>query len=311
MQFVPSMFLLRGQPVAQPRPVTLRCGVPAGLPPLKYWRERIKLHGRAMLYPAQTARWLDLLNGHVLMNELVDSCPRLLYKIYRPYLTTRLEMDARIAALAWHYDFVLLRGLEQLSCQAARGGVRLASVAGRSGLHYALMLEAGQFLEREGELVLSLCQDGAVVYSAAFTFCAGGIGIGCIQGSNRGDGLDAIRTATRELHGVRPKQLLVTLLGHLAYVLGGERLHLVGNANRVVRSAIRQGKVCADYDQLWREMGAHQRADGDFTLACMALSEAPELDEVPSKRRAEVRRRHATVAALAEAMAARFRAQPQ
>jgi len=308
MQFVPSMFLLRGQPVAQPRPVTLRCGVSADLPPLKYWRERLKLQGRAMLYPAQTARWLELLNGHVLMNELVGSCPRLLYKIYRPYLTAGLDMDARIVALAWHYDFVLQRGLDQLTGQAARGGVRLASVEGKSGLHYHLKLEAGQFLEREGELVLSLCQDDAVVYSAAFTFSDGGIGIGCIQGSNRGDGLDAIRTATRELHGARPKQLLVSLLGHLGHALGGERLYLVGNGNRVVRSAIRQGKVCADYDQLWCEMGAHQRADGDFTLACMTLAGAPELDEVPSKRRAEVRRRHATVAALAEAMAARFRA---
>ena len=306
MQFVPSMSLLREQPVARARQVTLRCGVPSDLPPLAYWRERIKLHGRAMLYPEQTARWLALLNSQVLMNELVGSCPRLLYKIYRPYLTARFDMDQRIAALSWHYNFLLQCGLEQLSAQAARGGVRLASVEGRSGLRYELMLGAGQFLEREGELVLSLCQDGTLVYSAAFTFCAGGIDIGCIEGSNRGDGLDVVRTATGELYGVRPKQLLVSLLGHLGHALGGTRLFLVGNANRVVGSAIRQGEVCADYDRLWREMGAHRHADGDFTLACMALADAPELDEIPLDRRAEVGRRHATVTVLAEAMAARF-----
>lgn len=309
MQFVPSMFLLRGQPVAQPRPVTLRCGVPADLPPLKYWRERIKLHGRGMLYPVRTARWLELLNSHPLLGELVACCPRVLYKIYRPYMTMRLGMDARIAALGWHYDFVLQRGFEQLSGQAARGGALLACVEGKSGLGYSLTLEAGPYLEREGELVINLCQDGTVVYSVAFSFCPEGIAIGCIQGPNRGDPRGAIRTATRELHGMRPKQLLVTLLRHLGHALGCARLRLTGNANRVVASAIRQGKVCADYDQLWREMGAIPQDDGDFTLACTAPDDEAELDDVPSKRRAEVRRRHAIVTQLAAAMAARFGAQ--
>ena len=121
------MSLLRGQHVVQARQITLRCGVPSDLPPLKYWRERIKLHGHAMLYPEQTVRWLALLNTQVLMNQLVDSCPRLLYKIYRPYLTARFDMDERIAALSWHYNFLLQCGLEQLSGQAARGGVTTVS----------------------------------------------------------------------------------------------------------------------------------------------------------------------------------------
>jgi uncharacterized protein VirK/YbjX len=54
----------------------------------------------------------------------------------------------------------------------------------------------------------------------------------------------------------------------------------VSNANRVVKSAIRQGRVHSDYDQLWIELGAEQQQDGDYLLACRPLAPL-DLDSIP------------------------------
>jgi uncharacterized protein VirK/YbjX len=132
------------------------------------------------------------------------------------------------------------------------------------------------------------------------------VSIGCIQGANIEGALDAIRVATRELHGVRPKQLLVTLVRGLGYAFGCRRLYLVSNANRVVHSAMRQGRVRADYDQLWQELGAELLADGDYALPCAPLAPL-DLESIQSKKRSEARKRHELVSSLATQLTGRLR----
>jgi uncharacterized protein VirK/YbjX len=296
--------------VAEARPsVTIRSGVSPQLPAIPYLRELFKLQARALVHRAQTRRWLHLLNSHPAFSEYVQNYPRFLYKIYRPYLTNTLAMEQRLAVLASHYQFIFLRGLGPTVAAASRGAVPLATVEGKTGTCYQLVLRAVGTFEREGELVLQLAQDGAALYSIAFTFArrAGrdAVSVGCIQGAN-GDGtLESIRHATRELHGLRPKQLLVTLVRQLGHEFGCAEMRLVSNANRVVRGAMRQGRVRSDYDQLWRELGAEVQDDGDFLLRCEPVP-APDLAQIPSKKRSEARKRHELVAALADAVGARL-----
>jgi uncharacterized protein VirK/YbjX len=314
-----AMKLYRGdiswaeQMVADARPsITIRSGVSRSLSRVPYWRELLKLKARSLVHREHTRRWLRLLNSHPAFSEYVQNWPRFLYKIYRPYLTNTLGMEARLAALASHYQFMFQRGLEPVVAQASGAGVTLAAVEGKSGLPYQLRLRAVGTLEREGELALQLCQGELTLYSVAFTFCWRGEGmavsIGCIQGANTEGTLDAIRLATRELHGVRPKQLLVTLVRTLGYGFGCRRLHLVSNANRVVHSAMRQGRVRADYDQLWQELGAELQPDGDYALPCAPLAPL-DLESIASKKRSEARRRHDLVSTLADQVAWRLAGQ--
>jgi uncharacterized protein VirK/YbjX len=131
--------------------------------------------------------------------------------------------------------------------------------------------------------------------------------IGCIQGGKTEDAREAIRLATRELHGMRPKQLMVTLARQLGHEYGCEKLLMVSNRNRVIYKAIRHGRVLADYDQLWEELGARKREDGDYEMACAGLGE-PDLELIASKKRAEARRRHELVRGLAEGVCIKLRA---
>jgi uncharacterized protein VirK/YbjX len=289
--------------------ITIRSGVSRDMPAIPYWRELLKLKARAMVHREQTRRWLQLLNSHPAFSEYVQNWPRFLYKIYRPYLTGTLTMEARLAVLASHYQFIFQRGLGPMVAQASYAGVALAAIEGKTGVRYQVRLRAVGTLEREGDLTLQLCEGDEALYAVAFTFgwrgAALAVSIGCIQGSNSEGTLDAIRRATRELHGLRPKQLLVSLVRHLGHALGCERLYLVSNANRVVRSAMRQGRVWSDYDQLWSELGAERQPDGDYLLPCAAPA-AQCLESVPSKKRAEARRRHELMAALVGTVTARL-----
>ncbi|WP_343728815.1 VirK/YbjX family protein [Duganella sp.] len=285
--------------------ITIRAGA-AGFTGLKHLRERLKLSLRAALHHRATYGWLQLLNSHPMFAELVQARPRLIYKIYRPYLSNTMPCAQRVDVLREHYRHVLRFGLGPLTVRAARAAVPLASIEGKSGLPYRLQLRAIEPMEREGELVLQLLQGSELVYSCAFSFVHSEqgmlLGIGCMQGPRGAHGLQLIKDATRELHGLRPKNLMVKLLSQIAHDHGCVALRLVSNRNRVVCGATRQGKVHADYDGLWQELGALQRADGDYQLASEPICE-PDLAAIASKKRSEARKRHETLCELAQAVA--------
>jgi len=301
--------------------ITLHSGT-VGLTGLRRVRETIKLSARAMLHRQAADGWLQLLNSSPLFKDLVADHPRMIYKIFRPYFSNTMGYDARLNLLSEHYRFILRQGLGPLTALASKDKVVLARVTGKGGLPYHIQLAAVEPMEREGELVLQLVasakpgegEDQTIVYNCAFSFHQGErgmvLGVGCMQGPRGDHGLQAIKDATRELHGLRPKNMMVKLLGQIGYALGCSELRLVGNANRTVCRSVRQGKVHADYDALWQELDATVRADGDYRLPCEALAE-PDLAAIASKKRSEARKRHDTLATLADAITASLRAARQ
>lgn len=273
-----------------------------------------KLQLRALAYPETTSRWLDLLNSHAALREMAMAQPRMIHKVYRPWLSQRMCRSQRLDALEAHYRFILQQGLGEMMAEAARRPLELAAFEGKSGVRFSIDLCAVVPMEREGELVLQLRCDDALVYSVAFSFLPAGrtvlVGIGCIQGPQCGAGLALGRAATRDLHGLRPKNLLVRLVRQIGHASGCPQLVLVGNDNRTVaRKSLRQGKVKADYDGLWLEMGARRRHDGDYELDCEPL-QPPCMDEVPSKKRSEVRKRHELMETVTTAVLARLAPRP-
>ncbi|MCV2356077.1 VirK/YbjX family protein [Paucibacter sp. B2R-40] len=291
--------------------ITLNSGLSGrqGLPRL---RESIKIGWRAFANRPATSAWLQLLNAHSPFSELVKHKPSLVLKIYRPYLSNTLNCSQRLALLQAHYHFIFSQGLAPLVVRAAQQAVLLAQVEGKSGASYGIELSAIAPLEREGELVLRLVQGETLIYSAAFSFFREStqlaLGIGCMQGPQGEDGLQHIRQATQDFHGLRPKCLMLRLLAHLGHGYGCRQLLLVGNANLAHRSAARKGKIFADYNSLWEEMGARQRTDGDYQLSCEPLS-PPDLTAIASKKRSEARKRFDTLLALAHALSSGLQAQ--
>lgn len=289
--------------------VTLASGIAPGLAAVPHLRELAKLHLRGLAHPGHTRRWLALLNSHPAFAEFIAHRPSVVNKIYRPYLTATLGVGQRLDVLRSHYAFMFHHGLAAMLTQASRSGFVLARIAGKSGAGYDVQLRAVGAFEREGELVLQLRCAGALVYSTAFTFSTiGGVAqvtIGSVQGPRGAEAMAAIKQASRELHGLRAKALLVTLVGQLGFAMGCTQMRLVGNANRTAGRAITRGHVLADYEQFWQELGAQRRADGDFSLPCRPLAPL-DLEQVEQKRRSEARKRHQLLQAVTGDVVAQF-----
>jgi uncharacterized protein VirK/YbjX len=291
--------------------VTLRSAVPSHLSPLRFARELAKIRLRALLHWKQTPDWMELLNSHPAFSDYLRTYPKFLYKVYRPYNSHALGPQQRLEAIRAHYQFVFRRGLGQTIARASLGPVVLAETAGKSGLAYRIELRTVNMFDREGELALQLTQDGKAIYTVAFTLAprdgVPAMNLGCLQGGKTEDAREAIRIATRDLHGIRPKQLMVSLVQQLGYDYGCERVVMVSNRNRVIYKAIRHGRVLADYDQLWEELGARLRADGDYEMDCAPLA-APSLEQIVSKKRSEAKKRYELVRAMAESVSVSLRA---
>ncbi|WP_051971810.1 DUF535 family protein [Massilia sp. 9096] len=291
--------------------VTLRSAVPPHLSRVPFARELAKIRLRALLHWKQTPDWLALLNSHPAFSEYLRNYPKFLYKVYRPYVSHALTPGQRLETISAHYAFMFRRGLGQTIARASLGPVVLAEVAGKSGLPYQVHLRTVNMFEREGDLALQLVQDGKVLYTVAFAVAprdgVPAISVGCIQGGRTEDAREAIRTATRDLHGIRPKQLMASLVQQLGHDYGCKRMVMVSNRNRVIYKALRLGCVLADYDQLWNELGARKRVDGDFELDCVPVG-APDLEQIASKKRSEAKKRYELVRAMALQVSVSLRA---
>ncbi len=312
---MPHLNLQATHPCAHPAPclpraphgpsVSWRSAMSRGPRGFSYARELIKLAARAAVNRAATRQWIAYWNSSPFLVQLALRHPAVLKKIYRPYLFAQFSCRQRLAALVFHYNFIMERHLGKLVAHAAQAQVDLAQWSGKSGLHYQLGLVAINTMEREGELVLQLVCEGVILYSVALTFMSTGnstvIALGCLQGGRADDAMATIRVATRDMFGLRPKSLMVRAVQQIGLAFQCSALLLVGNANRVMHQQIRKGRVVADYDSTWREMGATPQVDGNFHLPCVALT-APDLAGIASSKRSEARKRHALLLAVTGAV---------
>ena len=271
------------------------------------FKDRLKLSLGAIVYPLQTRRWRSFLHDNPELGELARHYPRILHKIYRPYLSRHLGCAERVDVLIEHYSDIFTLGLGELICQAALSPVAMATLEGKSGALFQLQLSAINVGHREGELTLQLMHDDVCVYSASFVLirlhgepC---IKLGALQGLRAANGAQVIRQLTRELHGCRPKKLMLDVVRDIGDHLGCARILLVSNKNRISINGRRSRRISSNYDATWEEMHALRRPDGNFELPCIdAMQKDPGL--VPSHKRAEARRRNALLAAACAAVRA-------
>lgn len=206
------------------------------------------------------------------------------------YICRRWSIDQRLDALRSHYAFALARFPRELFdtlYRTRRVHVGRVPLRDGSGLH--VILKAPRLRDREGEMSLSITDDdGLQISYAAITFIDGGrtIAIGCLQGAGNHAGREAVRDFTRRCHGLRPKNLLLSMIRSLAEAMGVERLLGIG-----IDAHPRSDKIKADYDAFWLEADAVAAEHGFYAMS--PCEPVRNVADVESKRRAEFRRREA------------------
>ena len=263
-------------------------------------KDQFKLIAGALIYPAQTWRWRAFLSSHPSMARMALQYPRVLHKIYRPYLSRHLRCADRVDAMIGHYQHISRFGLETLVARAAARPVTLGAFEGKNGTPLEVRLCAANVGHREGELTLQLFCEQSFVYAISFTLSAApgvaSIQLGALQGVRSEDGAQLIKVVTKALHGSRPGKWMVALLRDIGHYFGCKTLRMVSNSNRVTVNWRRHRRISSDYNALWQELRAERRGDGDYEVPCAAASMETSPD-VPSHKRAEARRRNELLAA--------------
>ena len=273
-------------------------------------KTRFKLVLGRWLHPRASARWLRFVQHSDILADAIRTLPVAAGKIYRPYLSRQLRCADRVNVLIEHYDFLSRAGLGDLVRSAALADVLLATLDCKSGVPAQVLLSAARDGHREGELCLKLRYQGETIFAASFVLIASdggqsGLMVGRLQGSACPAARELVRTATRDLFGARPGALLIALTRHIAERLGCARVVLVSNHNRIAINLWRRWRISANYDQFWLELGATQRADGNFEIAPLAVPDV-DVNAVVSKKRAEARRKLSLLEALFASAGAHF-----
>jgi uncharacterized protein VirK/YbjX len=169
-----------------------------------------------------------------------------------------------------------------------------------------IILDQPKWLFREGMLALSLFCGEHRAYSLAFSLYReprGGIGafIGGLQGRNTDDALERYKELTKCFHGMRPRDLLLETLRMIAPALRAQRILAVAEDHRYVRHRYFGGGKAdhADYDAVWVERGGKRVDASCFELPLPVSLRC--LEEVPSKKRAQYRRRNEMLERLRQA----------
>lgn len=246
---------------------------------------------RSLLHWRQHAVWLNFLDTPA-MAGLTAVDGTLIERYQHRYMNRHWSMMQRLAAMRAHYAFAVDRFPAGLFDQLYRQReMRVGRVVLRNGSGLSLWLKAPPIRGREGELSISLTDDwGLQISYATISFVDDGrsVIIGCLQGAANNAGRDAIRELTRQSHGLRPKNLLLSIIRSLAEAMGAERMLGIGNEAHPFAT---RKKIKADYDAFWQENGGV--ADGQGFYAMSVHEPARCESSVESKRRSEFRRREA------------------
>ena len=233
-------------------------------PPVARYDKAMRLYLlRSLLSPIVSTRWARFIHAYHRAFELGPPSSRVLLKPVRSYVHLRLGPAARFDLLRGHYR--LFRQLFSPACvQRVCGGepIVVAELAARKGSVYGLAIAASTrvSMQREGEMAIFLVKRGVEEpvskLSFAFARVDGRLAmlIGGLQGPSVGHKRDVI-DATRELHGLRPKDATLLAARALAKAVGARSVHAVANRNHVL-DRLSGASRHADYDAYWRERGA-------------------------------------------------------
>ncbi|GAA0721715.1 hypothetical protein GCM10009105_32290 [Dokdonella soli] len=192
-----------------------------------------------------------------------------------------------------HYRFALKCLPSQLfEAVYVQGNAPLGTLTMKDGSLLTLCLRPPIDKGCEGELCIQLNDaDDQPLYRIVFTVIDGGqaLVIGCLQGPGGEQSKERVRALTRHMHGMRPKQLMLSLVYAFAGQFRIRRILAVSNAVHPLRH--RRRRFDADYDSFWLEQKGHVRKDGLFALP-VAPARKTEAD-VPSHHRSAFRKREA------------------
>jgi uncharacterized protein VirK/YbjX len=232
------------------------------------------------------------------LQETLALRPSLMACVIHPYLNVDWRFDQKLDAITGHYKLLTGRlGILHFSPPASIILTDLEDAI-QIRLHKCLLFE------HEGELTISLFKSDRRIYS--LTFMLGQIGAeltayaGGLQGLRGPEIIEIYRSLTHQMHGLRPRDLLVTAFRLLCGSLGVARILAISDSKRICSNSYHcpGEQIFSSYDSAWSECGGVPMDDAFFDLSPRLTQRFAK--DIPSRKRAQYRRRYAMVDAIAQ-----------
>lgn len=273
-----------------------------GLSPRSLWRALRLFVGKMRWLPLVRPWYSDTSNPALL--QILRLRPDIVCAADRPYINTTWTPRERLNAIQRHYR--LIRGRLTFLGFAPGEQLRIGSVDLDGGA-LDIVLDKPDWFVHEGEVTLSLFRGGLRLYSLVFLLgCQDGrrvAYIGALQGMGDANALAIYRDLTHTLHGLRPRDLLINTLRMLCAEVGIERILAVSDAHSMGSSDyFSREKPQTTYDVAWLDHRGVDLGDGFFELPAGQVRRPHE--QIPSRKRAQYRRRYEMLDALKAQMGA-------
>jgi uncharacterized protein VirK/YbjX len=271
-------------------------------PGLRPGNIKLNLHmiASAIVHRQAIGRWYGT-EDNPLRARAVARYPLIEGAMYWPYINHEWTVEKRLQVIDQHYR--MLNGAAKILADATFGDIELLRMDSEfPGLR--LVLEKAPWFLREGEIVLSIFVNEHRVYSAAFTLGVEGgrtvAYVGALQGRSIDNVMEIYRSMTHAMHGMRPRDFLLSALKMLVSAVGVEFIWGVCTENQQHRGKYFAGahdeKLVADYNEVWVEHGGALLGNGFFELQPRLVFK--DIADIPTRKRATYRRRYAMLEKL-------------
>lgn len=229
---------------------------------------------RSFLAPVTSARWTRFIRTLHAALGVAPPIARVLGKPVRAYVHRAFSPRRRLALLLEHYGrFQSLFSREFVAGVCAGETFAAAALRGRSGNEYGIFLTASvvALTQREGELAFYFAKGPRGEKLCRISFCFAkvdgdlAIVVGGIQGPLSVHKREII-SATRDLHGLRPKDATFLAVRALAQALQIDVVHAVCDANHVL-GRLQDTAKHSRYDAYWLERGGAAGGPYGFVFA--------------------------------------------
>lgn len=258
------------------------------------WRKRLKFFLRSLLFYRTSRQWLERLDDLVPLNSLTRNHAHILEKPYRPYLDKSLRARQRAMLVLQHHETLNGRGWNALSfLENPQEHKVICKFDGCRGQHYEVHVQSASQFAKEGELTVSLMEQGYRLYAATFTLLDEEdtltLFVGCLQGATGPHRRELINRATKNFHNTRPGLLMLFILKAMARHMLADNLGMVSSAKHVYRHLRKRRTISFDYDKFCIEQGFTATPNGHWISDLEIKHKA--LEDVPSSRRGEYQRK--------------------
>lgn len=256
-----------------------------------YFSEQyLKFRVRRLVFRREIAAFEQFVNSRADYRSFFADYPSETYPLLHTFIDKRFNAGQRLAAMQYDLQTALQTfGKEVWQKMCRSEAVLLAGLSEE----LSVWLHRNDNCTDEGWWAVSLRNsDGIRLYSATFAFVSDKrLLIASVQGPAGEQSRETVRALTKQLHGLRPQQLLPQVVQQLAVLWRMNGVVGISQDNQVKLRWKLKKRVTMNYNDFWQEAQAVQGADGYWHLPERAARKSET--EIESKKRSMYRKRYA------------------